>query len=425
MQVAMLSRAALSFVPLIAPLALCACDAGDALPASSTVNAGAGAVTQAGAGAAAPGAFAGGGGMTQSAAGAESQVPSSSGAGSVAPEPDAATELPDAGATGDAADGAIDGAPRVIVPSTTWSCGLPDGIPVPEQGELVLEADLELGAVLDLGQTQYGTRRVLPIDGGAFTGPQIRGEVMTGGLDWELTLPSGAIEVEARLILETDDGARIYLRVCGVAAGNGVRIVLDFEASSSGAYGWLNTGTLVGTREIGPAGMRLVVYRVDAEPSAGAPRTTTPEETDATLPRQTWDCGGPAPPANTSAQVFTAPVRIGSILSIGQSKYGSRTVIPITGGTFSGAELAGDVIPGGADFQLTPAGGSLEIEARYTLRTDDGVLISVRNCGGGGGTTPQFETLRDGPYAWLTEQRFSGTIGLAIGGVLISVYRAQ
>ena len=51
--------------------------------------------------------------------------------------------------------------------------------------------------------------------------------------------------------------------------------------------------------------------------------------------------------------------------------------------------------------------------------------ISVRNCGGGGGTTPLFETVRDGPYAWLNEQHFSGTIGLQIGGVLISVYRAR
>lgn len=295
---------------------------------------------------------------------------------------------------------------------------------MPAQGELVLEADLQLGAVLELGQTQYGMRRVLPIDGGTFTGPEIGGDVMAGGLDWELTLPSGAIELEARLILETDSGARIYLRVCGVAAGSGVRVVLDFEAGASGAYDWLNDGMFVGTREVGPDGMRLAVYRV-AVPAADAPRTMTPEETDPSLPRQAWDCGGPAPPANTSAPVFTAPVRIGSILSIGQSKYGSRTVIPITGGTFSGAELAGEVIPGGADFQLTPTGGSLEIEARYTLRTDDGMLISVRNCGGGGGTTPQFETLRDGAYAWLNEQRFSGTIGLSIGGVLISVYRAQ
>jgi len=181
------------------------------------------------------------------------------------------------------------------------------------------------------------------------------------------------------------------------------------------------------------AALRLVLLLVPpalcgcagAEPPSDAPRTVTPEETDPALPRQVWDCGGPAGPANTSAPVFTAPVRIGSILGIGQSKYGSRTVIPITGGTFSGAQLQGDVIPGGADFQLTPPGGSLEIEARYTLRTDDGTLISVRNCGGGGGTTPLFETLRDGPHAFPNEGRFSGTIGLSIGGVLISVYRAQ
>jgi len=420
----MMCRPALHLPLSIALSMLSSCSDGSAPPGPPGITAGAGAVTQSGSGGAPPLPAAGTGGAQQPAAGTASPAPGGAGAGAggtVAPA-DAGPELPDAGPSSDAATG---DEPRVIVPSSSWTCGLPDGIPVPEQGELVLEADLQLGDVLDLGQTQYGMRRVFPIDGGTFTGAQIQGAVMTGGYDWELTLPSGAVEVEARMLLTTDDGARIYLRVCGVAAGRAVRVVLDFEASSSGAYSWLHTGTLVGTREITATGMRLTVFRVDQQPAADAPRTVTPEETDPALPRQVWDCGGPAAPANTSEQVFAAPVRIGSILGIGQSKYGSRTVIPITGGTFSGAELAGDVIPGGADFQLTPPGGSLEIEARYTLRTDDGVLISVRNCGGGGGTTPLFETVRDGPYAWLNEQQFSGTIGLQIGGVLISVYRAR
>jgi hypothetical protein len=86
--------------------------------------------------------------------------------------------------------------------------------------------------------------------------------------------------------------------------------------------------------------------------------------------------------------------------------------------------VQGDVLDGGADFQLTPTGGSgLQIEARYTLRTDDGELITVRNCGGGGGTLLDFETRTDGPYAWLNESGLTGTLGLRLGGVLITVYR--
>ena len=37
------------------------------------------------------------------------------------------------------------------------------------------------------------------------------------------------------------------------------------------------------------------------------------------------------------------------------------------------------VLPGGADWQVIRHNGVAELEARYTLRTDDGALIYVRN----------------------------------------------
>jgi len=97
---------------------------------------------------------------------------------------------------------------------------------------------------------------------------------------------------------------------------------------------------------------------------------------------------------------------------------------------FMGAFLIGgdttriQVIAGGADFQLSAAGG-LEIEARYTLRTGDGALIAVRNCGGVGGTVPLFEAASSGPHAFLNDGDYFGRIGLALGGVVISVYEAE
>ena len=137
---------------------------------------------------------------------------------------------------------------------------------------------------------------------------------------------------------------------------------------------------------------------------------------------QGWDCRMPDGPVGATP-VLQAAVNIGGSLAIGASKYGRRNIIPITGGTFSG-DAEGTVISGGADFQLTPSSGSgLQIEARYTLRTDDGELISVRNCGGSGGTRLQFETRAAGPYAYLNADGFTGTIGLRLGGVLISVFK--
>ena len=51
----------------------------------------------------------------------------------------------------------------------------------------------------------------------------------------------------------------------------------------------------------------------------------------------------------------------------------------LPGGEFAGPKLRGTVIPGGADWQVLRDDGVAELEARYTLRTDDGALIYVRN----------------------------------------------
>src|SRR5690606_21045582 len=40
-----------------------------------------------------------------------------------------------------------------------------------------------------------------------------------------------------------------------------------------------------------------------------------------------------------------------------------------------------EIVPGGADWQLIRADGFTEVDARYTLRTDDGKLIYVSNIG--------------------------------------------
>src|SRR5690606_4090168 len=56
-----------------------------------------------------------------------------------------------------------------------------------------------------------------------------------------------------------------------------------------------------------------------------------------------------------------------------------RRMIPITGGTFSGPNIKGTVLPGGADFQVTRADGDTEFEAHYMVKTHDGVAIQVTN----------------------------------------------
>jgi hypothetical protein len=143
----------------------------------------------------------------------------------------------------------------------------------------------------------------------------------------------------------------------------------------------------------------------------------------------------PAPPPLEF--VFEANVAIAETLVMGKGKYGERRVIPITGGTIEGPRLQGEVLPGGADWQLVRADGDIELEARYPVRASDGALIQVCNrclMHVPPGTTdprqiysrsaPVFEAPSDGPHAWLNHSIFIGTLWMTRQGrVRIRVFR--
>jgi hypothetical protein len=79
--------------------------------------------------------------------------------------------------------------------------------------------------------------------------------------------------------------------------------------------------------------------------------------------------------------VFEVVAQVDAPLVLGQTPRGLRRVIPILGGTVAGPRLNGTILPGGADWQFVRPDGVLQLEARYTVRTPDGALISVTNRG--------------------------------------------
>lgn len=72
---------------------------------------------------------------------------------------------------------------------------------------------------------------------------------------------------------------------------------------------------------------------------------------------------------------------VGEVISLGAAPGGERRVVAITGGTFTGAELSGEVLSGGADWQVKWDDGTLSIDAHYALRERSGALIEVRSQG--------------------------------------------
>ena len=87
------------------------------------------------------------------------------------------------------------------------------------------------------------------------------------------------------------------------------------------------------------------------------------------------------PPIPRLEPLCHVAVKIGAPQMIGAVLTGERRIIPITGGRFEGAKMRGEILPGGADWQIVAPDGTAILEARYTLRTDDGALIYVRNSG--------------------------------------------
>ena len=80
--------------------------------------------------------------------------------------------------------------------------------------------------------------------------------------------------------------------------------------------------------------------------------------------------------------LMTVEVTVGAPVTTGSSPRGEVRLIPLTGGSFDGADgLSGQVLPGGADWQEIRADGALEITARYLLRTEAGGVIEVLSTG--------------------------------------------
>ena len=81
------------------------------------------------------------------------------------------------------------------------------------------------------------------------------------------------------------------------------------------------------------------------------------------------------------AKLCRASVKVATPLDLGATPAGTRRIIAIVGGTMEGDRLRGEIVPGGADWQIVREDGTALLEARYTMRTHDGALIYVRNAG--------------------------------------------
>jgi hypothetical protein len=120
--------------------------------------------------------------------------------------------------------------------------------------EWMWKAKVKIGAMINVGESKYGVRRVIPITGGTFEGTSLKGVVLPGGEDWQLVRPDGDTEMYARYLIKTDDGVTIQVtnRCLMHTSANAwyCRSVVDLEAPTASAYAYLNHAVFLGTLEV-------------------------------------------------------------------------------------------------------------------------------------------------------------------------------
>lgn len=134
-------------------------------------------------------------------------------------------------------------------------------------------------AMVSIGQTPVGLRRIAPVSGGSFVGDRLSGVVLAGGNDWLINRNDGVMLLDVRLTLETDDGAPIYLSYQGrflaqpavmarFAKGEALdpseyslAMTAKFECGDE-RYAWLNNVVAVGTGERTATGPIYTIFEV-------------------------------------------------------------------------------------------------------------------------------------------------------------------
>ena len=145
--------------------------------------------------------------------------------------------------------------------------------------EPLIQVAAEVGEVISLGPAPGGERRVVAITGGTFTGPELSGEVLSGGADWQVKWDDGTLSIDAHYALRARSGALIEVRSQGVrtaapavlerlARGDEVdpgeyyfRTAMRFTTGDA-RLAWLNRVLAVATAARRPRRVELDVYRV-------------------------------------------------------------------------------------------------------------------------------------------------------------------
>lgn len=135
-----------------------------------------------------------------------------------------------------------------------------------DDGRLLSEFLLDLVIETQPPNNIAADRLIVPVSGGSFEGPKLRGTIVGPGGDWMVRRPDGSSLLDVRLVLQTDDGQKIFMswRGIGYTPPGGTlyaRILPMFETGAQ-KYAWLNNIVSVGVHRAMPGKVAYRVYHI-------------------------------------------------------------------------------------------------------------------------------------------------------------------
>ena len=137
-------------------------------------------------------------------------------------------------------------------------------------------APIEAGNVV--GLNSRGKRRIIPIMGGTVSG-HVNGKILPGGADFQIVVSETTTDLDARYMIELDNGEHIFVQNRALRRGSAndiaklvrgehvapeaiyFRCVPTFEVSSP-ALEWLTQSIFVGTGTRFPDRVQLSIFRL-------------------------------------------------------------------------------------------------------------------------------------------------------------------
>jgi hypothetical protein len=119
-----------------------------------------------------------------------------------------------------------------------------------------------LRAPLVMAGTPVGMRLIFEVESGTVEGERLRGSIKGfSGADWFVMAPDGTSMIDVRMLIETHDGALVYVEYDGRVVDSVARTAPRFETGDE-RYKWLNAVQAVAKGTVDNSVITYDVYEV-------------------------------------------------------------------------------------------------------------------------------------------------------------------